>query len=117
MSAISDGTTTVHPRTVTVYEAVTDSRNIVHWIIGRQDPDYSLAGDGPRRGSIAALFEDAAAADAARAMLSERNVYTFTEPANPFVDMTFIREGAMRARRGPTAGSWVLDIGFQEVSV
>jgi hypothetical protein len=116
MIALSDGVTTVNPITVTAYEAVTDSRNIMHWIIGRPDPDYSLAGDGPRRGSLAALFPDADSAEAGRAMLSQRSTFTLTDSGNPVVDMTFIREGSMRARQGPTRGSWLLDIGFQEVA-
>jgi hypothetical protein len=113
---ISDGVDEFTPLLVTGYEAGSESGNIVHEIIGRPgDPDYSLGDESPRDGSLPMMFRTAADCAAAVAILSRPAIFTLVDDETPEVDMTFIRQGAMRRRRGRTRGSWLLDVGFVEV--
>lgn len=116
MITISDGVDDFTPLLVTSYEAVSDSRNITHKIIGRPDPDYSLGGESTRMGTLNIMLASAADLDIAEALLSQPAVFTLADTITPSVDMTFIREGTMRRRRGRTRGSWMLEVGFAEVA-
>jgi hypothetical protein len=113
---ISDGIDEFSPLVVTTYEAASQSGNITHEIIGRPgDPDYSLGDESPREGSLSIMFSSAATMTAGAAILSRPAVFTLVDDEVPEVDMTFIRQGAMRRRRGRTRGSWLLEVGFTEV--
>lgn len=116
MITISDGVNDFSPLLVTTYEAASDSRNITHTIIGRADPDYSLGGESTRAGMLNMMFSSVAALDTAEALLSQPAVFTLVDTITPSVDMSFVREGTMRRRRGLTQGSWLLDVGFAEVA-
>lgn len=116
MIIISNGTDSFSPVTLTGYESASESRNIAHTIIGRPDPDYSLGGESTRTGTLPALFDSAADMETAAAIMAAPGVFTLTDSANPTVDMTFIRDGTMRRRRGRWAGSWILEIGYREVA-
>lgn len=116
MITISDGTTEFSPLLLTSYEAASDSNNITHKIIGRANPDYSLGGESTRTGTLPMMFATAEAMAIAEAILTAPAVFTLVDSERPEVDMTFIREGTLRRRRGRTRGSWMLEVGFREVA-
>jgi len=115
MITISDGTDTFSPILVTGYESASETRNIAHTIIGRPDPDYYLGGESSRTGTLSFMLPSSAALDVAAAILAGASVFTLVDSVVPEVDMTFVRDGSMRRRRGRTRGSWMLEVGFREV--
>lgn len=117
MITISNGDDAFSPTIVTTYEAASESRNIAHTIIGRPDPDYSLGGESTRMGTLHLMFSTVAAMNEAEGILSDPNVFTLTDDTTPSVSMVFIRDGAMRRRRGRTRNSWLLEVGFREVAL
>jgi len=117
MSTISNGVDTITPDLVTEYSTSQDARNVYHDILGRADDDVSLSADSLRSGSLALLFEDRAAAWAARALLAAPDVWTLTDPDVPEVGMTFTRDGALQVELDPeTRALWLLSVGYQEVA-
>jgi len=117
MTTISDGTTTITPELVVGYEATRDARTVVHQVIGRADPDVSLAADGLRTGSLELLFLTEAAASAGLALHTHPARFTLTEAGMTIPTMTYVRYGALRIRLDPqTQELWLLSVGFREVA-
>ena len=116
MITISNGISEFSPLLLTAYEAASDSNNIAHDIIGRADPDFSLGGESTREGTLPMMFASAEDMAVAEAILAAPAVFTLSDTERPEVDMTFIRFGTMRRRRGRTRGSWMLEVGFREVA-
>lgn len=118
MATISDGTTTITPDLVLgPYSASQASRNVFHDILGRPDPDVSLAPASLRRGTLQALFVDEGTADAARDMLAAASIYTYVEPDSPTMGMRFALDGDLSVSLLTDDDSyvWTLSIPYREV--
>lgn len=120
MSAtFTDGTTTVSPIQVNGYETARASRNIVHVIIGRADPDVSIQPAGLRRGTLELLFGNPVDAEACSDLHAESAVFTYTDSDVPGVSMRYVlQDGAdLETALDSDAGiSWVVKVPYQEVA-
>lgn len=123
MTTITKGTISFSPSIVRGYAASTESRNIVHTILGRAEPDISLQPDTLRRGELELGFVDLvnpAAAEAAAFFAMKQHqtpgvfvLYDFDRPA---VRMRYVREGRMSIELDDESRhAWILTVGFQEV--
>ena len=68
-NTISDGSTVITPQLILGWEAAQDSRNVIHSIIGKAEPDVTLKPATLRTGTLQLLFLTAAEASTARVML------------------------------------------------
>jgi hypothetical protein len=117
MSTISNGSATITPTLILGYESDAESNNVVHKIIGRADPDVSLAPDSPRSGTLELFFESYADAWEARGLHAAPAVWTLTDPDVPAVNMSYVRDGSMTISLDPDSRElWTLSVGYQEVS-
>lgn len=120
MSAtFSDGITTVTPIQVNGYQTARASRNVVHSIIGRADPDVSIQPAGLRRGTLELLFGNVVDAAACSDLHAESAIFTYTDTDVPLVSMRYVlQDGAdLTTELDSDAGiSWVVKVPYQEVA-
>lgn len=117
MATISDGTTTIAPDLVTEYETAQASRNVVHAIIGRPDPDVSLAPAALRKGRIGLFFETLDAAHSARQLHARAAVFLYTDPDLPSLSMRYVIDGQIgQVLNDAELGMWGVTVEYQEVS-
>jgi len=116
LTTIARGLTTITPTLVNGYSASRSSRNIEHDIIGRPDPDVSLAADSTRAGSLELIFASELAASTAQTALGTPGVWTLSDTDRASIAMKFVRQGDMTiALDDETREVWVLTVGFREV--
>jgi len=117
MTTITAGSSTITPTLVLGYEAQSESTNVVHRVIGRSNPDYTIGFETLRSGTLRLLFDTRAAAFTALALHRTVSVFTLADTDVPQADMTYIRTGAMTIGLDPeTRIYWTLEVGFEEVS-
>jgi hypothetical protein len=117
MATISDGTTTITPAAIVGWSTTRQSRNVVHDIIGRPDPDVTLRPAATRAGTLSLLFMTYAAALAAEQAHAAPAVWTLTGGPDdePGLVGTYVVDGAGITTRedGPL---WSVDVGYREVT-
>ena len=79
MTTISSGTLTFTPELVTAWETSQTSRNVLHTIIGKADPDVTLKPSSTRSGTLEMLFLSASSANTARGILANGTISTVLE--------------------------------------
>jgi hypothetical protein len=62
------------------------------------------------------LYLDEASARAAVTLHSIVTTFTLTETDRPSVSMTYVTNGAVDVTLGTDAQSWIVSVGFQEVT-
>jgi hypothetical protein len=116
-ATLTDGTTTVAAIFALTHEASRESRNVIHNIIGRPDPDVSLAPAGLRTGTLQLLFPALADALACESLAASGVPLTYTDTEQPSSGMRFVLTGTVRRTLDPQARKrWTVDVPFQEVS-
>lgn len=118
MSTITDGTTTIAPALVMGYRTSQPGRNAFHDILGRPDPDVSLAPAGLRRGTLTLFFLTEADAEACRQLHSNPAVFTYTADDNTTTSMRYVLDdaGVSPALDDQTRRRWTVDVAYREVS-
>lgn len=117
MPTITRGATTITPSLILGYSAETYSRNVIHEILGRPDPDVSLRDDTLRSGTLRLLFEFEADAIEALELHATAGTLTLSYPEISSTDMTYVRRDRMTLSLDlATLTYWVLEVGFQEVT-
>ncbi|HEY4267087.1 MAG TPA: hypothetical protein VGM94_02735 [Galbitalea sp.] len=111
--SLSNGTVTHHPVLRVGHESTNDSRNILHDHLDGSI-GVSLRPDLPRAGTEQYLFDDVAAAEAARADLAAAGVWTFTDDYAE-LSFNFVREGALVVTQSESRATWTVSIGYREV--
>lgn len=103
-----------------VVTASSRSRNRVHWIINRVDPDVSFATAGLRSGELEMFFAaDEAAAATAEQMFRVGTTFRLVYPERLEWEMTFVvdQEGQIvRELDRSTANHWLLRVAYQEIA-
>lgn len=108
---ITDGTNTIDVMEVTGYEATSQTKNVYH-----TPGAVSLAGEGPRAGTLPLVFPTLTDAAAAWEVLAAPEVFTFTYHDLTALTMTFVRDGEMTLRIDPQQRArWRIDLGYREV--
>lgn len=118
MTTISDGTTTITPELVLGYETAQAGRNIVHDILGRPDPDVSLAPAALRAGTLNLFFLTAADADACRKLHARAAVFTYSATDTASTSMRYVLDsaGIGQALEDQTRKRWTVTIAYREVA-
>lgn len=117
-TTISAGATILRPILVDGYSAVRESRNIVHHIIGRQDPDITRRPASLRSGSLRLLFADEAESLQAEDVHANGITFVLTSTERASIEMTYVlAEGQTITREldDETRELWLVIVPFQEI--
>lgn len=113
----TQGSDTYTPDAVEVFMTERESRNIVHNVIGRANPDITLRPAGLRTGTLSVVFRDeldALAFDDAHAVGA---VFTYDSGSRPTLSMTYVPVGRLTRELDPSSlAFWRVTFDFQEVS-
>jgi hypothetical protein len=116
MATITDGTTVITPELVLGYETTQASRNIVHEVLGRPDPDVTLAPAGTRSGTLSLFFLTEADAEAARVLHTAASTFTLTDADRPAMGMVYVTAGAITVTLDDqTRERWTVAVEYREV--
>lgn len=117
MTTISDGTTTITPLLVTGYESTRQSRNVIHDIIGREDPEVTLRVAGLRTGTLEMLVSTLANALALEALHTPGVVMTLADVDLPGLNMDYVTSGDIGVQLDDeTRDRWLVTVDYQEVA-
>ncbi len=115
-TTITSSEHTIIPTFLMEYSAERASRNVIHNIIGKAEPDVSLELDGLRSGTLNLFFESKVEAWAAFQDLGTLSSWELTDTDHPEINMNFVREGPMTMELDPeTRKRWVVGMDYQEV--
>lgn len=118
MTTLSSAGVTVQPTQVLGYASTRESRNIIHTILGRPDPDVILAPAGVRTGTLEMLFATLGDALIAEALHAAGRTVTLDDPYLPQLGMTYVASGVIRVELDDESRSlWHVSVDFQEVIV
>jgi hypothetical protein len=116
MATISSGILTFSPVLITAWSVSQESRNVVHTIIGRNDPDITLKPATTRTGTLELLFSSASAANTARGILANGTVFTITDSETWLNGLDFVMSGNIStALEDETRKMWTIQADFTEV--
>lgn len=116
-TTITDGHTTVTPTLVMGWESSQDTRNIVHPIIGRSNPDFTIKPSNLRTGTLNLFFEDYAEADLCRSIHANAAVFTLYTDDFAAANMNYVvYQDVTIALDQETLKHWTVTIQFQEVA-
>ena len=115
---ISSADITITPLAVSAYSTTRAARNIVHDILGRNDPDVTFRPTGLRTGTLTLTFSSEDDSSDAEGALSDGTSFLLLSDDLSTVGMAFIvgPEGAQIQRSQGPAGEWVVSVDFQEVT-
>lgn len=116
MTTITTGVLSFTPELVTGWEAAQSSRNIIHNIIGRTDPDVTLKAATTRTGTLEMLFVSASEAETARDILANGAVFSISESETWINGFDFVLSGSISAAlEDTTRNLWTITADFTEV--
>lgn len=116
MTTISNGSTTITPSLVLGYTARRATRNVVHQVIGRPDPDVTLREAASRTGTLRLLFTTETAAHDAVEALASADVWALSEDDLTTIDMRFVASGEIeKALDDRTRTIWTVTADYTEV--
>lgn len=116
MTTISSGTLTFTPELVTAWEVTQESRNVLHTIIGKTDPDVTLKPSSTRSGTLELLFTTATTADTARGILTQGTIFTISDSETWLNGLDFVMSGNVTtALEDETRRLWTITADFTEV--
>ena len=114
-STIGDGTTTSTPVLVIGYESKRASRNVLHEVIGRPDPDVTLRPASLRTGTLTMLYATEAAAAACETMHQAAVVLTITDDDLATAGMSYVVSGSITRALTDSRKLWTVAVDYQEV--
>lgn len=116
MAKITSGTLFFSPQEITAWETEQQSRNVVHTIIGRTDPDVTIKPASSRSGTLELLFLTAADANTARGILTNGASFTISESTAWLNGLTFVMSGSITAvLEDTTRNLWTISADFTEI--
>lgn len=116
MATITSGVLSFNPTLITAWETTQESRNVVHNIIGRTDPDVTLLKAATRTGTLEMLFTSATGAETARGILANGAVFTITDSEFWLDGFDFVITGNLSAAlEDTTRDLWTIRADFVEV--
>lgn len=117
---ITRGSDTIAPTVIDGFRSERESRNVVHPILGRDEPDVTLRPSNLRTGTLTLGFEgptSEARSKAAEDMLAASGVFTLASTERATAEMSFIIQGTpSRELEDETRDAWIVTLDFQEVS-
>lgn len=116
MATITSGSLSFSPVLITAWEVSQTSRNVIHTIIGRNDPDVTLKPATTRSGTLQLLFSTATAANTARSILANGTVFTISDSETWLNGLDFVMSGTIStALEDSTRNMWTIQADFTEV--
>jgi len=116
MTTISSGTLTFTPELVTSWGTSQQSRNVLHEIIGKTDPDVTLKPSSTRSGTLEMLFTSATLANTARGILANGTIFTISDSETWLNGLDFVMSGTISsALEDETRHLWTITADFTEV--
>lgn len=117
MTTLARGGTSVSVPMVTNYESTRETGNRVHKIIGRPDPEVTLAEAGLRTGRLEVWCADHAQALAVEALHAGIGVLTLTDGDLPGLGMSYVTSGRVECRLDyQTQTRWLVTVEYAEVA-
>lgn len=117
MTTITDGMTVLEPLLVLGYDTARESRNVIHKIIASATPVVTLRPAAPRKGTLALLFPNEAAADLAMRVHSRAAVFDLDEPDLPRSNMRYVLDGNVARSLDPESQLvWIVTVDYQEIA-
>lgn len=116
-TTITAGETVITPTLVLGWETESESRNIIHDILGSPNPDITHRPAGLRAGTLRLLFAEEE--DAAEAFTLHRTVTLFqlVSTDRDELDMDYVTNGRIRVLLDDeTRDMWVVEVDYREVS-
>jgi hypothetical protein len=106
----------IEPDTIEEPEAMISGGNIIHTILGRDEPDVTMRPAGLRTGTLVLSFPDEATQAAARIAHQQPEEFALTVMGRSYLDMTYVLSPqGIRSYRTP-GGRFVVEVGYQEVT-
>jgi hypothetical protein len=113
---ITSGADTLNPTMVLGYSSSRLAGNIIHPVLGREDPDVTMRPAGLRTGTLELLFTGETDGKEAEDLHSTTAVFTLTSTDRPSINMSYVAAGRIGRELDPdTRDVWVVRIEFQEV--
>jgi hypothetical protein len=117
-TVITHGSDTIEPTAVEVFESNYEGGNIIHPILGREEPDVTFRDAGLSTGTLSLVFTDAAAATAALTLHRTGEVFTLTSAERPELNMSYVVAGRLaRALSPSTLAAYRVRVDYQEVTL
>lgn len=115
-TTITDAATSFVPDLLLEYNTTRASRNVIHNVIGKAEPDVTLELDGLRTGTLHLFFEAKETAWEAYDALGAVATWELTDTDHPEINMNFVREGNMSIGLDPVGRRrWIIEMDYQEV--
>lgn len=117
-TAVIVGVGETFPHLVLGYELNFESRNIIHNVLDRSDPEVTLHEPLSRSGTLELFYLTEATALAAVNMHRQRDRFVFTDSDRPALNMTYVvDEGTITVTLDDeTRVRWVVSIPYREVA-
>lgn len=117
-TTITTGSTTITPVLVLGWQTSQESRNIIHAIIGRSDPEVTLQPANLRTGTLQLFFTTEAAAEEARVLHSGAAVFYLDSDEITSANMYYVVNGSISAAlEDDTRLYWTVSVDYQEITV
>lgn len=115
-TSISTGTTTITPELVLGWSTSQDSRNVIHSIIGRSDPEVTLQPANLRTGTMELFFLSEAEAEEARLIHSSAAIFTLYSDEITSANLYYVVTGSISmALEDETRRYWTVTVDYQEI--
>jgi hypothetical protein len=115
-TTITDGQVTVTPDLVLGWESSNDTRNVIHPIIGRSSPDFTIKPSNLRTGTMTLFFKDYAQSELCRDMHVNAAVFElYTSNFNEANMRYVVFQNVTMTLEETTLRYWTIAITYQEV--
>ena len=119
-TTITSGASTITPTAVLGYQAVRESRTIVHPVLGSANPDVSLRPATLRSGELSLGFQGSASeanSKTAADLLSTAATFNLVSSERTSIPMPFVVQGQVRRElESESRDAWLVTFSFQETA-
>jgi hypothetical protein len=116
-TTITDGQNTVTPDLVLGWETSQETRNVIHPIIGRSSPDFTIKPSNLRTGTMSLFFKDYEQAELCRNMHINAAVFQlYTSNFNEANMRYVVFQEVTMTLEETTLRYWTIGVQFQEIT-
>lgn len=106
---------TITPDLITGYDITRASRNVLHNIVNRADPDVTLNAAGLRSGTLSLIFGSKAAAFECSNAHGLATTFTITDDDVPEMNMKYVVSGNISLHLDDSRAAWTVTLDVVEV--
>lgn len=117
-TVIVSASAVITPTAVTDLSTSRESRNNVHDILGRPDPDITVRPAASRNGTLELLFAGAGSEDASAAAEQAHatgQAFTIVTDDRPSLAFSYVPSGRLERALTDNRGGWTVAVGYREV--